>query len=75
MIYALVLILASDPIPRVSWYGSIEDCRQHYAVQAFHHQTRGATIEWSACQAVDARSHRFTRGETFVPRMDGVPAQ
>ncbi len=57
MIYALVILLAADPIPRVSWYGSADDCRVHAAVQAFHHTTRGAVVEWVGCQGV--RSDRF----------------
>ena len=72
MIYALVILLAADPIPRVSWYGSADDCRVHAAVQAFHHTTRGAVVEWSGCQPVDARALRILHIETYAPRMDQV---
>lgn len=69
MIYALVILLAADPIPRVSWYGSADDCRVHAAVQAFHHQSQGRGIEWSGCQPVDARTLRILHFETYAPRI------
>lgn len=62
-IYALVLFLATDNIPRISWYATAEECRTHAAVQAFHYQIQGHQIEWSGCQAVRRDTLRPVRIE------------
>jgi hypothetical protein len=53
------MLLATDSVPRISWYESAEECRRNAWVQAFHYQMRGHNIEWSGCQAVDARTLRW----------------
>lgn len=52
MIWALVIILASDATPRISWYWSLEDCRAHVAVQSYRHTSRGEVVEWAGCRSV-----------------------
>ena len=63
MIWALVIMLAADPTPRLTWYETVEDCRAHAAVRAFQHTHRGAVIEWMGCQGVSRDRLRAVRVE------------
>lgn len=64
--WGLLIVLAGDPLPRVSWHMSMDNCHKHAEVEVFHAATTRREVVHVECRSyVLPRTRPITRAEVL----------